>query len=230
MGLAASRQVGSSPIRNWTHVSRIGRRILYHWTTRETPITFFLSVFFSLPDFVELCLVREECVFKKRFKYNWLIILHFLSDIQHSDSIFYGKGTLLKLMWFDPFNAKIWGNKSRLNDLLKVTWWAVLVLLRMRAQISMLSPSPSGRRTELNGVWELGPWSLPRCSPSGVAKDCQRRLDDPQQGWDKWALFDKCRKPEQVVREHCMENGHRSKFCAFIQCTKMFSDIKLLMW
>ena len=35
--LAAPRHVGSSPIRDQTHVSCIGRWILYHWATREAP-------------------------------------------------------------------------------------------------------------------------------------------------------------------------------------------------
>ena len=36
MGLVATRHVGSSRSRNWTRVSWIGRRLLNHWTTRET--------------------------------------------------------------------------------------------------------------------------------------------------------------------------------------------------
>ena len=35
-GLVAPRQLGSTQIRDWTHVSWIGRHILYHWATRET--------------------------------------------------------------------------------------------------------------------------------------------------------------------------------------------------
>ena len=37
-GLAALQHVGSSHIRDQTHVSCIGRSILYHWATREAPI------------------------------------------------------------------------------------------------------------------------------------------------------------------------------------------------
>ena len=36
-GLVASRPMGSSGTRNWTHVPGIGKRILNHWTTREVP-------------------------------------------------------------------------------------------------------------------------------------------------------------------------------------------------
>ena len=39
-GLVPPRHVGSSEIRDWTPVSRIGRWILYHWTTREVPTDF----------------------------------------------------------------------------------------------------------------------------------------------------------------------------------------------
>ena len=35
MGLAAPWRVGSSRIRDWIHVSCIGRRILYHWSARR---------------------------------------------------------------------------------------------------------------------------------------------------------------------------------------------------
>ena len=35
---AAPRSVGSSWTRAWTHVSCIGRWILYHWATREAPL------------------------------------------------------------------------------------------------------------------------------------------------------------------------------------------------
>ena len=37
MGLVALQHEGSSQIRDWTHVSCIGRRILHHWATREAP-------------------------------------------------------------------------------------------------------------------------------------------------------------------------------------------------
>ena len=37
MGLSAPQHVESSLTRDGTHVSCIGRRILYHWTTREVP-------------------------------------------------------------------------------------------------------------------------------------------------------------------------------------------------
>ena len=40
-GLVAPQHVGSSWTRDWTHVSCIGRWILYHWTTREAPLVVF---------------------------------------------------------------------------------------------------------------------------------------------------------------------------------------------
>ena len=36
-GLVAPQHVGSSQTRDWTLVSCIGRRVLYHWATREAP-------------------------------------------------------------------------------------------------------------------------------------------------------------------------------------------------
>ena len=41
-GLGAPRHVGSSWISVGTHVSCIGRQILYHWATREVPLSFFV--------------------------------------------------------------------------------------------------------------------------------------------------------------------------------------------
>ena len=42
-GFSCSTHVGSSWIRDWTHVSYIGRQILYRWATREAPDISFLS-------------------------------------------------------------------------------------------------------------------------------------------------------------------------------------------
>ena len=39
MGLVALQHLGSWWVRDWTHVSCIGRRILYHWATREVWVT-----------------------------------------------------------------------------------------------------------------------------------------------------------------------------------------------
>ena len=36
--LAISFSGGSSQSRDWTHVSCVGRQILYHWVTREAPV------------------------------------------------------------------------------------------------------------------------------------------------------------------------------------------------
>ena len=42
MSFVAPQRVGSSPIMDRTHVSCIGRQILYHWATRVAPIFSFL--------------------------------------------------------------------------------------------------------------------------------------------------------------------------------------------
>ena len=42
-GLAASRRVGSSQIRGWTHVSYIGKWVLYHRDAKEGPKYLFLK-------------------------------------------------------------------------------------------------------------------------------------------------------------------------------------------
>ena len=42
-GLVAPRQVGSSQITDQTHVSCIGGRILYHWSTKGAPTLFMFS-------------------------------------------------------------------------------------------------------------------------------------------------------------------------------------------
>ena len=43
MGLIASQHVGSSPTKDWTHLSCIGRQILYHWATKENHLSFFFK-------------------------------------------------------------------------------------------------------------------------------------------------------------------------------------------
>ena len=50
--LSCSRACGSSQIRDWTHVSCIGRQILYHWATREIPhVCFRFPVTYSQTHF-----------------------------------------------------------------------------------------------------------------------------------------------------------------------------------
>ena len=39
-GLFAPQHVGSSQVKDWTHVTWAGRQILYHWTTRDTLFCF----------------------------------------------------------------------------------------------------------------------------------------------------------------------------------------------
>ena len=43
-GLVALQLVGSSWIRGWTHISSIGRWILYHWTSKEDLINVLLCI------------------------------------------------------------------------------------------------------------------------------------------------------------------------------------------
>ena len=52
MGLVTPGHVGSSGIRDWTHVSCIGRQILYYWATREALPLFLLFPLFFLPSFL----------------------------------------------------------------------------------------------------------------------------------------------------------------------------------
>ena len=57
MGLVAPQHVASSKPRDQTHVSCIGRRILYHWAIREV-----LSYFFSTWVF-RCCVVERESMY-----------------------------------------------------------------------------------------------------------------------------------------------------------------------
>ena len=49
-GLVAPLHVGSSWTRDWTHVSCTGRRILYHWATREALSLITFSFWFKVTD------------------------------------------------------------------------------------------------------------------------------------------------------------------------------------
>ena len=49
-GLVAPQRVGSSWATNQTHVSCIGRQILYHWATKEAPIWLILKIRYSSKD------------------------------------------------------------------------------------------------------------------------------------------------------------------------------------
>ena len=57
--LVAPQHVGSSQIRDETHVSCVGWRILYHWATRETPRT--TEIFKSLSNCRAICMY-SQCV------------------------------------------------------------------------------------------------------------------------------------------------------------------------
>ena len=52
--VAISSSRGYSKPRNWTRISYIGRRILYHWSTREAPCTFIDTHKFYTIGFVSL--------------------------------------------------------------------------------------------------------------------------------------------------------------------------------
>ena len=73
MGLVAPQHVESSWIRDWTRVSCIRRRILYHWATREAPLTpFTIFIWFTFRYFwlifgFHFCLITlcQSVVFKK---------------------------------------------------------------------------------------------------------------------------------------------------------------------
>ena len=58
-GLAALQHVGSSYIRDQTHVPCTGRQILNHWTTRKVPMLCLLRAFSPLT----LKIVIDKCVF-----------------------------------------------------------------------------------------------------------------------------------------------------------------------
>ena len=59
--LVAPLHVGFSWIRDWTGVSHIGRQILYHWATREAPITnFIISCQYRFHYMVSS--IKAECV------------------------------------------------------------------------------------------------------------------------------------------------------------------------
>ena len=65
VGLAAPRHVGSSWIRDWTCVSCISRRILYHWATRDASLPpFKIFIWFTFRYFwlITLC---QSVIFKK---------------------------------------------------------------------------------------------------------------------------------------------------------------------
>ena len=71
MGLLAPQHMGSSWMRDWTHVSCIGGQILYHWATREAPVWFFKILFIE---------VQFTCNKIHQFKYMiWWIVTNVYS-------------------------------------------------------------------------------------------------------------------------------------------------------
>ena len=60
----------SSPTRDWTRVLCIGRRFLYHWTTREVPAIFFLNK------------LLDDCIFPWKTMKNVPDLLSSVLDVQ----------------------------------------------------------------------------------------------------------------------------------------------------
>ena len=93
---------GSSLLRGWTHVSCIGRWILYHWATWETykrtfasKVVWYVKVI-SL-DGVNFLLIFVEQILRPSFQ-NSLFLFFFFSAMNYLDSWWYqGEHLYLKL-------------------------------------------------------------------------------------------------------------------------------------
>ena len=83
-GLFASQHVGSSWVRDWTHVTCTGRHILYHWTTRKTLfcfVSFFFFFFLVLLLLLLLFVARfldQENLQRPGFESDAISKLHFV--------------------------------------------------------------------------------------------------------------------------------------------------------
>ena len=62
MGLVALHHVGSSQIQDWTHVSCVSRRILYHWATRVVRDSHFFTGYTSFIVTIECWLCSLCCI------------------------------------------------------------------------------------------------------------------------------------------------------------------------
>ena len=110
----------------------------------------------NVGSFYPLCQVRDQTQ-------TWATAVRFLT---HCAKTGIPKCAFLKPMWFNPFYVKGMDKmRSTLNEFFRVTWWGVLVL-GIRTQHSMMSLSLSRGRKELGGLWGLGLWNLPHCSPA----------------------------------------------------------------
>ena len=76
--LSCPRYVGSSWIRDWTHVSCAGRRILYHWATRDAQCSLNIMSFASIRSSHTLLANFTNCLWRHpRYYY---LKLHSLSE------------------------------------------------------------------------------------------------------------------------------------------------------
>ena len=133
-GLVALRQVGSSGTRARTRVSCIGRRILYHWATREAPWLLLSLLLFGIIT----CLLR--CI---------LFILRAISPDSHTFTTI--ASHLSNTGWV--FNTNLW---------LKYIWliWWVSDDLCARAQLLQSCPAlckPMGCSTPGSSVHGVFP-------------------------------------------------------------------------
>ena len=76
VGLVAQQHVGSSWIRNQTHVSCVGRHILYRWATRETQRLFFFNGDGFLVSIFQIMIRNfggeaEKLIFKTISRWLW---------------------------------------------------------------------------------------------------------------------------------------------------------------
>ena len=71
-GLFASQHVGSSWVRDWTHVTCTGRHILYHWTTRKTLFCFVSFIFFFFAVVVIVVVVCGKVSGSRKPTETWI--------------------------------------------------------------------------------------------------------------------------------------------------------------
>ena len=108
MGLVAPQHVGSSRIRGQTHVSWIGRWILYHWATREAPSLVFLNIhllrYRRLGWSMTFKISLKTCPEGQRYIWRWILmtVLHLVKQQQK-------KGETIQERWSaHKFNRERW--------------------------------------------------------------------------------------------------------------------------
>ena len=101
LGLAVPQQVGSSQIRDRTHISYIGRQIFYQWATREAPsdsfyhewmdVEFYQMLFLHLFRWssgfhlIDLHILNHPCNSGMNTTWSWYMILFMYSWIQFAN-------------------------------------------------------------------------------------------------------------------------------------------------